>query len=355
MIRHVSAPLKNVCALILLSACAAPQAVRTPHVSYVALDTGGVSALVTNAFGGRVAAFGVEDYPSVVKFDMDLAAADPRPPVDPAHAAAPYMGATVWAGPQSDWWNHQSDHPELAGQGWPPDPYVSLVEMAGEMAGETDGNRVTLTGPESPVSGLQLRKEFALSDLGCLTVTAEATNIRDEPVSWDLWNVIRVQPDAWVFAPVGGDEDVRYTPPNRPEFQPPRLSVGDGLAYADPSLAGVTAPRREGKAFLTPSEGWMAGFVDGQVFLVTFDLLPESAIHPEQGQVEFYFSQAPGDPASSVIEMETHAAYRTLAPGETMTATQYWLVAPYDGAWDKASLVAFVRHRLLATDACGTH
>ncbi|MEZ5997603.1 MAG: DUF4380 domain-containing protein [Hyphomonas sp.] len=339
---------KNVCALILLAACAAPQEAPEPGIDRITLEGGGTAVTVTPSFGGRVISFGLDGHRSVVKFNDAFAASEPAPPVDPAHSAAPYMGATVWAGPQSDWWNHQSDHPELAGQGWPPDPYVSLTELAATV----EGTRVTLDGPESPVTGLELRKDFSMSDAGCLTVTAEAKNIRDEPVAWDLWNVIRVQPDAWVFAPVTGEGDVRYTPPNSPEFQPPRLSVADGLTYADPSLAGVTAPRREGKAFITPSEGWMAGFVEGQVFLVTFDLLPTDAIHPEQGQVEFYFTQAPGDPATSVIEMETHAAYRTLAPGETMRATQYWSAAPYDGAMTADAIAAFIRDGMMQSTAC---
>ncbi|MCA8901844.1 MAG: DUF4380 domain-containing protein [Hyphomonas sp.] len=339
----------NVCALILLAACAAPQEAPEPaDVTYFQTDGGATTALITPSFGGRVASFGLIGAPSVVKFDMDLAAAGPHPPVDPSRSAAPYMGATVWAGPQSDWWNHQSEWPQLAGQGWPPDPYVSLTELTGEM----ESNRITLEGPGSPVSGLSLRKIFSHADTGCLTVTAEATNIRDEPVAWDIWNVIRVQPDAWVFAPVAGEGDVRYTPPNSPEFQPPKLGVMEGLAFADPSLTGVTAPRREGKAFLTPSEGWMAGFVDGQVFLVTFDLLPTEDIHPEQGQVEFYFTQAPGDPATSVIEMETHAAYRTLAPGETMSATQYWSVAPYKGDMTAEAIAAFIRDGMMQSNTC---
>ncbi|MEZ5947006.1 MAG: DUF4380 domain-containing protein [Hyphomonas sp.] len=348
MTRSVFTASKNVCALIFLAACAAPQQLPERGIESITLEGGGASVTLTPAFGGRVISFGLDGHRSVVKFDEAFAAAQPAPPVDPAHSAAPYMGATVWAGPQSDWWNHQSVWPDLAGQGWPPDPFVSLTEFSATV----DGTRVTLDGPESPVTGLELRKDFSLSDTGCLTVTAEAKNIRSEPVSWDLWHVIRVQPAAWVFAPVSGEGDVRYTPPNSPEFQPPQLGVENGLAYADPSLKGVTAPRREGKAFLTPSDGWMAGFVDGQVFLVTFDLLPTETIHPEQGQVEFYFTQAPGDPATSVIEMETHGAFRTLAPGETMTATQYWSAAPYDGALTADAIAGFIHDGMMQSNAC---
>lgn len=338
----------NVCALIFLTACAAPQKVPEPGIDYVTLEGSGTAATLTPSFGGRVTAFGLDGHRSIVKFDADLAAEVPEPPVSPAHSAAPYLGATLWAGPQSDWWNHQTAYPELAGAGWPPDPYISLTEVAMSI----DGTRVTMVGPESPVSGLEQRKVFSMSDSGCLTLTAEAKNMRDEPVAWDLWSVIRVQPDAWVFAPVAGEGDVRYTPPNSPEFQPPHLGYQDGLTFADPSLDGVTAPRREGKAFVTPSEGWMAGFVDGQVFLVTFDRLPTGDIHPEQGQVEFYFTQAPDDAATSLIEMETHAAYRTLAPGETMQAVQHWSAAPYDGDMTADAIGAFIRDGMMASNAC---
>jgi hypothetical protein len=152
--------------------------------------------------------------------------------------------------------------------------------------------------------------------------------MRAEPVSWDLWTNIRVPGDSWVFAPVGEAEAIRPGPTNDPAFTPPVVGFAEGRAFADPSMAGVTAPAREGKVFLDPDAGWMAGVRDGQAFRVSFPLRRKEEIHPAQGQVEFYFNQPSDESDTGVIEMETHAPYLTLAPGETMRAVQYWSAQP---------------------------
>ena len=212
----------------------------------------------------------------------------------------------------------------MQGQGWPPDPYLTAAATEVTRAPYA----VTLQGPASPYTGLRVRQTYELLPSGCLKLTAEAENVRDTPVAWDLWTNIRVPGDAFVFAPVASADAIRPGPTNDPSFQPPEVSFTKGYAFADPSMEGVIAPAREGKVFLDPDEGWMAGLMAGQAFRVSFALLPKADIHPAQGQVEFYFNQPADDAAAGVIEMETHAAYRTLQPGETMQAVQYWSAQP---------------------------
>ena len=156
----------------------------------------------------------------------------------------------------------------------------------------------------------------------------EARNIRAEPVAWDIWTNIRVPGDAWVFAPVDAPSAIRPGPTNDPDFQPPAPAFVNGLAYSDPSMTGVTAPAREGKVFLDVNDGWMAGLMHGQAFRVSFPHLSKENIHPAQGQVEFYFNQPADDAGAGVIEMEVHATYRTLQPGESMRSVAYWSVQP---------------------------
>jgi len=333
---------------MLLAGCAAAPDAAPERPEYITLERSGVAVTITPAFGGRVAGFGLAGRESVVKFDAALAAAEPAPEVEIEGAAASYYGQTLWLGPQSEWWNHQDAAPEMHGLGWPPDPYLSLTETSA-----TRGPyRVTLTGPVSPYTGMQVRQTFELLDTGCLRVSAEAQNMRQEAVSWDIWTNIRVPGEAWVFAPVADAAAIRPGPTNDPAFQPPETGMTGGLAYADPSLDGVTAPRREGKVFLDPDEGWMAALVNGQAFRVSFALLPKEAIHPEQGQVEFYFNQLPDDPAAGVIEMETHATWRTLQPGESMRAVQYWSAQPVSGADFSSDRLNALAGDLAARDAC---
>ena len=339
---------KNVCAIIMLAACAAPQEAPGTGPDYLTLTRGGVTAVITPAFGGRVARFGLAGQESVVKFDTGLAAKQPDPPVEIASAALPVAGQSLWVGPQNEWWTHQGLAPEMQGESWPPDPYLTAAKTVATRTPYT----VTLQGPESPYTGVAVRQTYELLPSGCLKLTAEAANIRAEPVAWDLWTNIRVPGDAFVFAPVAGPEAIRPGPTNDPAFQPPDVGFAAGLAFADPSMTGVTAPAREGKVFLDPDAGWMAGVMNGQAFRVRFALLPEADIHPAQGQVEFYFNQPHGDAAAGTIEMETHAAYTTLQPGETMQAVQFWSVQPVPGDSPAADGLSALARQTEAHDPC---
>ena len=340
---------RNVCAIILLAACTAPQERPAPAPAYIVLTRAGVTVAITPDFGGRVARFGLAGQESAVKFDAALAASQPAPPVDIAHAALPYAGQSLWVGPQSEWWTHQSLVPALQGESWPPDPYLTLAKTAIARA----PYRVTLQGPASPYTGVSVRQTFDLLETGCLKVTAAAKNTRAEPVSWDLWTNIRVPGDAFVFAPVAGPGAIRPGPTNDPAYRPPDVRFAGGLAFADPPMAGVAAPVREGKVFLDPDAGWMAAVRNGQAFRVSFALLPKAAIHPAQGQVEFYFDQPAEDAAAGTVEMETHAAYTALPPGETMQAVQYWSVQPAAQAPPSADSLPLLAADIAARDPCG--
>ena len=68
-------------------------------------------------------------------------------------------------------------------------------------------------------------------------------------------------------------------------------------------------------------------------------------IHPQQGQVELYLDHG-ADIAAGLLEMEVHAPYRTLAPGEAMQARERWTVLPYDGADTPQAHLAFLCGRL---------
>jgi hypothetical protein len=113
---------------------------------------------------------------------------------------------------------------------------------------------------------------------------------------------------------------------------------------------------RRGKVFLQPSAGWMAGFSSGQLFVIRFPHQQRNLIHPAQGQIELYLDDQ-ADPEKSLLEMEVHAPYLTLAPGEEMQARESWTALPYDGPDTHEAHAAFLckvaAPQLSLAGACG--
>ncbi|MGH8026435.1 MAG: DUF4380 domain-containing protein, partial [Pseudoxanthomonas sp.] len=186
-------------------------------------------------------------------------------------------------------------------------------------------------------------------------VRARARNIRATDIAWGLWFNTRVPASTRVYVPVADVADVRIQSFAAAGIGPLSPDLEQGLFAIDHSAlpAGITA--RRGKVFLQPAAGWMAGFSGKQLFIIRFPHHPRSAIHPEQAQVELYLDE-PADPAAGLLEMEVHAPYRTLRPGEEMEAVEWWTVLPYDGPATREAQAAFLcgeAARQLALLGCG--
>lgn len=295
---------------------------------------------VTPALGGRVLAFGLVGHPSLIKIG-DPVASQPDPEVSATADDIGYLGHDVWLGPQSGWWSDQQVNAARrdARAVWPPDPYLAFAQT--RVVARAPG-RLVLEGIDSPVTGVRLLKSFAFdpADPATLEVTALARNIRDRPVSRDLWFNTRTSAATRVYVPVAGAGDVRI---QGADGMAPAWRIDAGVFSFQPPQA--LAAIRRGKALLQPSAGWMAGFAQGQAFIIRFDHQPRSAIHAEQGQVELYLDHG-ADVAAGLLEMEVHAPYRTLAPGQAMQARERWTVLRYDGADTPQAHVAFLCARL---------
>lgn len=306
---------------------------------------------VTPALGGRGLHFGIPGLPNLIKVG-DAVQSHPHPEVSADADDIGHLGHDVWLGPQSGWWSDQSANPARrdAKAIWPPDPYLAF---AATTVLEHTAQRLVLQGIDSPVTGVRLTKTFVLdaNDPATINVGVEARNIRDTTVSRDLWFNTRASSAMRVYVPVAGESDVRIE--TSTEVAAPVWRIENGLfSFVDTPLSAGRNVRR-GKAFLHPSSGWMAGFAHGQAFVIRFTLEPREAIHPEHGQVELYIDHGT-DIADGLLELEVHAPYRTLAPGETMTAAERWTVLRYDGADDQASHAAFLCERLaLCTETAG--
>jgi len=291
-------------------------------------------------------------------------AAQPDPNVDAEAGDIGYLGHQVWLGPQSQGWAHQDANPlrRAANAPWPPDPWLSYA--ATEVVAQA-ANRIELRGPPSSISGVRIEHRYAMpaDNPGMLETTATMRNIRTTPMRWDLWFNSRVPADTRVFVPVASEGDVRLRHDADARFDglsgategDVRLRHDadarfDGLSGATEGgfftldLAAPAAGKqgRRGKAFIQPRAGWMAGFRAGQAFVIRFDLQPRERIHHEHGQVELYLQWTPGDDVGSLLEMEVHGPYTTLAPNAEAQAKETWTVRRYDGPDRRDAQLAFV-------------
>ena len=325
-------------------------------VEVIRLENQTVVLEVTPELGGRGLAFSLKDHPNLIKVG-EAVQAQPSPVVSATADDIGYLGHDVWVGPQKAWWTQQDVNPGRrdAKANWPPDPFLAFGKTR---IIESTPTRLVLEGVDSPVSGLRLRKTYALSDerADTVEVSVSARNIRGEDVSWDLWFNTRTPGATRVYVPVADEEDVRVQSFTDASIGPLLPHFKNGLFSFDRSPLPEGLVARRGKAFVQPAAGWMAGFSEDQLFVIRFPHHDISRIHPAQGQIELYLDDQ-RDTQKSLLEMEVHAPYSTLAPGEEMEATEWWTAMPYEGPATHAAHAAFLCQvaapQLALAGACG--
>jgi hypothetical protein len=326
-----------------VAAAAPPDA--TP--SCVRLESPKLRLDVSPRLGGRVLHFSLPGAPNLLRVG-EAVESRPDPRVQAAGENIPYLGHEVWVGPQADWWRDQNVNAarRKAAAQWPPDPW--LAHAPAKVLSHED-TRLALEGAASPVSGVQLSKTFSIAperpDTAELAV--EMRNIRKRPVAHDIWFNTRVAPETRVYVPVATDgSGVRVRSDTGDGFDGLVSSSADGLFSLEllPPSEGLQG--RRGKVFIQPRAGWIAGFAAGQAFLIHFEREPLERIHPDQGQVELYLDWRPGQADTGVMELEVHGRYVTLAPGESTTAHEWWVVREYDGPDRRDAQVAFLERML---------
>jgi len=323
---------------ILLGAASA-----SAQIEKFTLNNGTIKAEITPDIGGRLISFGLKDQLNFLLL-ADLNTKNTRPQVSPESANIDYYGHEMWVGPQSQWWLHQKVNPKRLAEKavWPPDPYLILAKNS---VLEQNAEKVVLKSPESPVSGVQMIKAYALlaDRKNSLKLQVRATNIRKESIAWDIWFNTRVPSNALVYVPVDNVADVQQKNMEDVTNAPLVYTLADGILSLDMTLPPAGEISRKGKLMIQPSQGWMASFRDKQVFIVQFPLQPKSAIHPEQGQVELYNEYNPSNLEEGLLEMEVHAPYKQLAPKEFMIADETWTILEYKGPETRTAHVAFLR------------
>jgi hypothetical protein len=253
----------------------------------------------------------------------------PRPELDTPFQ--PWNGRIVWAGPQSGFWSQQDLKPERkkAKASWPPDPFNETGRFE---AVEKTATLLKLKGTVSPVTGLALDHEYEITGERTIRMKATATNGREAPVSWDLWPNTRVRPE--------GSPYVLPDPMHLLRMEGPPLTDGAAGAYPSEMRDGwLTLPpgrkpesghkRLWAKAYVRPAQGLIAYFLGKQLLVIRAPIVPKAKLHGEQAFIEIY--RGAGKGPDTVLELEMHGPYETLAPGASMSFEQTFEALDYDG------------------------
>jgi hypothetical protein len=311
----------------------------------VFLQAGGTEIGILPELGGRIVwAQADGNTGNVLLADPEIwsGPSEIRPEISAFSAFKTYSGHIIWLGPQREWWVHQDLNPGRKKEAapWPPDPWLCF---GGYTIEKKEDRLVRMTGPDSPVSGVTLTKEFSINDAGVMTMRVICTNIRKEPVSWDLWFNTRLPGMAACYVPLDSQYPLRMEIQNDRIVSPMPFTTQDGWFSFLPEMPGPGITTNRAKAFIYPARGCMAGFSNDTCLLIGFERPDRGEIHPDQALVEIYNATSL-NPDDQLLELEYHSPYRTLQPGGSMEASETWTLRKYTGNSDRESHLEFLSH-----------
>lgn len=308
---------------------------------------------LTPNIGGRVSYFSLKSHNNFINtgaaFTKNII-----PEVSPFADNIGYLGHIVWVGPQSQWWQQQQVNQDRLNNkaNWPPDPYTIFAKNTVTLQSK---NHITLQGVNSSVTGLRLDKEFSLTSLNPnqVNLTTTATNISQTKRAWDLWFNTRVQGDTYIVASVNNKSDVRVESFEQAQIGPIAVNYINKAAddyFVEFDVKELTRNKvsNKGKIFIQPNQGWLAGFNNGQLFIIAFPWQEKEHIHAEHGQIEIYADYQPQNLSNSLIEMEFHGPYQQLQPKQQMRVEAKWYLFPYPNNWNKQQMLDFLQTKITA-------
>jgi hypothetical protein len=323
-----------------LAAWAGAQEKGGAAVGLVELTNGSVVVGVLPPLGGRVVLLKTANGENVLD-------ADPKywkPPYARPFLGAPYVpinGRIVWTGPQTAFWQQQDERADLkkARAVWPPDPFNENGRFD---VVERTPLRVKVRGGTSPITGLSFEHEYEITGERTVRMKTTATNGRQTPVSWDLWPNTRVRPEGFPYVQQDGAQMLRMDGP-RPDdavagAYPSAMHAGGWLTLPPGRKPEGGRKRAWAKAYVRPTRGLIAYFLDKQMLVIRAPVVPKAKLHGEQAFVEIY--RGAGKGADTILELEMHGPYETLAPGASTSFEQTFELLDYDGPADPAGHVA---------------
>jgi len=273
--------------------------------------------------GGRMVFFGANNGSNLLKSDTSKWNEADSLRIKPSAFSdfKAYYGMITWVGPQLEWWKHQKINEERLKSAavWPPDPF--LIYGKYQIIEKTDST-LKIQGPESPVSGLQLTKEFRISD-NRLQIKVTAKNISDTIVSWDLWTNARFDSKTKYMVPTNEKGLLRVSTDETLEKEKMNYLLENGVFHFVPQEITKGKKQQYGKAFIYPEVANLLAIKDNYLLKISFEKVAIENIHPEQALVEIFqsISNAGGD---DLLELEHHSEFKTLKPGETFHLSETW-------------------------------
>jgi hypothetical protein len=316
--------------LVLAGGAARGQEKGGASVDLIELTNGTVVVGILPPLGGRVVLLKTTGAENLLDSDPKLW----KPPYPPPAIDTPFRrwnGRIVWVGPQTGFWTQQdlrADRKE-AKAGWPPDPFTETGRF--EVVERTP-TLLKLAGPASPVSGLAFEHEYEITGERTVRMKTTATNRRATPVSWDLWPNTRVRIEGHPYVQLDPAQLLRMDGPRPDDAEVgvyPNAVRGGWLTFPPGRKPENGRKRLWAKAYVRPAAGLIAYFLGKQLLLIRAPIVPKEKLHGEQAFVEMY--RGAGKAADTVLELEMHGAYRTLAPGETMSFEQTFEILDYEG------------------------
>jgi len=311
------------------------------------ITNGNIRAGILPDVGGRIVSLQRDGGINILESDPNLWNEDdtqrivPSPSLTEEEDYKAYNGHEVWVGPQSEWWKQQTLNVEKRSSSlfWPPDPYIIYDRYS--ILDKTE-HSIVIQGTESPISGLLFTKKIEIDENGKLYFEVIARNIRKEEVKWDLWLITRVNGYNLNFVPVTSAEDVCLTNPSHAHQGKAPYKIEDGFFSFTAERMDRNYKECTGKAIINPEKPYMATLAGDNLLVIRFEKQNPADIHPEQGEVELYSFATP-QRETSMLELEIHAPYKTLQPGESMSACEIWEVYPFSANATEEEVRRFLR------------
>jgi hypothetical protein len=313
--------------ILLLLGCTAERKEEGPVIT---LSNGTVEIKVLADAGGTLVYASLAGHENILNSDSILwnGSSEKSPSMDPASTVKAYNGMIVWLSPQSEWWVKQDQYPELRNNHaqWPPDPYLTSAPY--RIITHKD-DELTLVGPKSPYTHVQLTKNFRI--LGNkIYITAFARNCSSDTISWGLWFNTRMNGWDKVMVPGDSADLIKTQYMNPQDLQLPAFKYANGyFSYqATEPMKGQRAYKS--KSFISSDNPVIIGNKAKQWLIIRSDRIDPKRIHPEQGRIEIYVENS-SDKASDLQELEMHFAYEKIAPGASIQASETWELIPDPG------------------------
>lgn len=309
----------------------------------IKINNNNIEAIILPHIGGRLVSLRKNNGLNIIKSDPTLwNDKEEKPALDAFSDFKAYNGHTVWVGPQCDWWIKQNSNDKRKQEMamWPPDPFLIYGDYSIEK--QTESN-IILKSPESPISHVQLFKEYAINPDGSIFLKVVMVNNTNKDIEWDIWFNTRMDGMNKAYVPISKDKaktKIEHVISDTSSEMP--YSLKDGFFTYTPTIPEKRFNERSSKTFIYPEKPYIAGFSNEQMLLIQFEKHPPESIHPQQSLVEIY-NHTEHNPENALLELEYHSPYFKLKPDAFAESFEVWKIFDYNGANIPAEHISFLK------------